>query len=386
MPFPFAAIAGAVIPQLVGGILGRGENKRAESSAKTAAKQERRYFIRDKASDRRYAASLTKQDRAYGEKMLAGDRRYAASIAGRDRALALADEARNIEGFKADRAEMQKLSDTQAERAAASRGIDFARMRDEAVAAGFNPLTAMQFASSYSKEVDYHNGGSAYAGPGVASGGSVVPMSSPASSHAAPSSSYSGVGGGYQREFQPALSTSSFVSEMLDAGITAYNQVTAAEDAAEQNIAGQVARSQLARELDRQNYGKPFGFSLSKVRPYQPSVSAGGPALNLTGLDRPVDVAPTPDEGFFGQVEVSPGHKVTGLNPNLDMDGPLAWLNEFWLGGNAVRDAAVASPYFGSGRRALNKWAASKPYLKGKGASYSITGSTPHGPRLGTNR
>lgn len=124
-------------------------------------------------------------------------------------------------------------------------GVDFAKLRNDAQAAGFNPLTAL-----------------------MATGGA-----------------------GYSRSASPALSSASFVQEALERGIdTWFNQVERDKEAENIKKAAHLTAKANAtsRSLDR------FGYNLTQTRPYQPRVTwTPVPALaaNPTGLPpKPRDV------------------------------------------------------------------------------------------------
>lgn len=276
MPFPFAAIAAAVIPKLVGGILG---NKSAKDQNRKAGNQAGKDYARDlaqykkaKANDRAYAHRVTKRDRAYAEKTTAKDRKYAEGLAAKDRKLNLADEARRLAEYKADRSALQKTADKYAERTTASRGIDFQKMRDEAVAAGFNPLTAMQFAQSYSTEVGYNVVGGPASGQGSAQATPAVgtPV---VGSQAAPAQAFQAPGNGYGSV--PAFTSNAFIGDALGAGVDSYFNAVAEDKATYENIAAQVAIGQIERYQRQHDPSQNFGFDLSKVAPYQPDITAG---------------------------------------------------------------------------------------------------------------
>lgn len=380
MPFPFAAIAGAVLPKLAEGILGRNDEKKAQKRAnyqnQVADNIARRRFKADRANDRAYAEGLTKRDRAYAATQRADERRYAASVSAKDRKDFLADKAADAAAYKADRAGQQKLANTLAERQAESRGLDFQQLRDDAVAAGFNPLTALGFAGSYSREVGYAPAGGAYdqraQAPGsvTAGPGAVIPSQQVASAGFASS------GGGYQASSAPVFSSSSFLADALDAGISTYfNSVQEQDDVTYQNIANQVASGQIAREVARST-PRSFGYNLSKVEPYRPSVSYGSPAIRSDGGGvlssvypaREVEVAPVTNTPFYGEVDVGYGNTVPAINPDLDVDGPAAWVNGMWL--SAAGAASWLDAHDGGLNERLDRKlrAAGKSYKKSQSA------------------
>lgn len=322
MAFPFAAVAGAVLPKLVGGVIDNNARKKASSAAKNdrvraraADRLARRRFEKDRSNERNYAASVTAKDRAYAAGLTASDRRYAAGLYARD----VAKEQRDIAAYKRDREVMQRLSNRQAERQTASRGLDFKKLRDDAVAAGFNPLTALGFAQSYSTEIGYHNAGSAVGAAGGVSGGGAGP-SHAAATTSAPASAYVSPGGGYQESFNPVLSPGSWIADALDTGIQTYFNTTNEADAAMyEDIAGQVARGQLERALKRQQPQDTFGFNLSKVQPYSPAIGHGAPVLsgnNMYGVTP--EALELRTDSLFTPVDLGYGETGWGLNPDRE--------------------------------------------------------------------
>jgi hypothetical protein len=384
MAFPFAAIAGAVIPSLVGGLFNKGENDKAQDRAAAASKQDRQYYLKDKQKDRQYAAALTKADRAYAER-----------LARKDRVLALGDKARDAAAFRADRSGQQKLANTLAERQAASRGLDFAQLRDDAIKAGFNPLTALGFANSYSREIDYHETGGTYSG-GSAQPGSTAVMPS----HEASPGNFVSSGSGYASSFAPRLSSGDFVAQALDAGISTYfNSVSEQDDVTYQTIANQVASGQIAREVARNSPGQNFGFDLTKTRPYKPATAqytappfAGVSEALMTGGphygDRDYSVEPEMNIPVVSDYAFPDGTTLPGLSQDVEWSEPAQMLNEAFL---LERYATSIAPSLAreAKKYATSKaaaWQKSKPYLRGRGAngfgSEVKTGSRPRGPVL----
>lgn len=298
MGFPFAAVASAVLPGLVSGITGNNAQKRGISAERAKELRERYYFGRDRKNERKYQAKVTKKDRKYAEKRLADDRRYAASVTAadraysesiykRDRATFVADRDLAAKEFKADRSAQQRLADLQAEKAAASRSLDFAALRDDAVKAGYNPLTALQFATSYARDVNYGVEGGVYGGYGAASpvgggaastsaGPGVVPGTSPAS--------YASPGGGFTSTTSaPILSSrDALLQAGVDGLITYFNEQDARDQETYRSIEQQVASGQLARLLGAQNPYQGFGYASSER--FQPHVDVSdGTGLRVAG-------------------------------------------------------------------------------------------------------
>lgn len=333
---PFSAIAVATIPKLVGGIIGK---KGEQSAAKKQRRQQLRddsvardRFIRDKASDRRYAASQLKADRAYSEARLADERRYAKGVTRDDRAYArnqyraarrdfVADRQYDRSVYSADRRDQQALSNKLARATAASRGIDFQRIRDDAQAAGFNPLTALQFAQNYATDVNYELVGGVYPGygggaPGVPSAGTTaaspgsVPVSQPA-----PAMAYSSPGSGYQSSYAPAFASNEFIADALESGAQAYWDYRVQDEQELRSIEQQVVQGYLDRMHSAQNPYQDFGFQ-TRQQPFEPDNSYSGGTLrpgdtfHLGGLEFPVVSGNSAQsaQDWFGE----PGEWVTG--------------------------------------------------------------------------
>lgn len=358
MGFPFAAVAGAVLPDLVGGLAGAGADyygqkkllKKQNKYAKKAYKRERKDYVADRNNERTYAAQQLTNDRKYYDKMLSGDRKYSETITAKDRRysegltakdraynekLVARDKAYNAARLAEDRkyglksrdedkarydreqARYQESSDIAAEKTAASRGIDFAALRDDAIKAGFNPLTAMSMAHAYSTETAYQAaaqpwtndgayrvmGGNQYtsqAGAGGSAGtpagatpqgalGANAPMSI-----AAPSGGFQSSGGGYAAGSGPSLSAGSFIAEAVSRGLdTAFNQPDPRE-ADYNNIMGQVQASLRNKQLEAQT-PRNFGYDLSKIQPFRPTVGVLNPPFRPNGTEMsPTDDTTTP--------------------------------------------------------------------------------------------
>lgn len=401
--FPFAAIAGAVAPSLIGGLFGKSENKDNRKDVKKANKkamkenrrvnaQNRRYQVADRANERAYAAKLTGQDREYARRLTAeerryaegltkddrnyarrqtaedrryardltlDDRRYADRLSKQDRANYLADKASDLSVFRKDRRRMQRVADLKAEARAESRGLDFKQLVADAQAAGFNPLTALGFAQSYSREVDYHEVGAPYQSmsqtPTSASAGGSQAAATTSAGPSRQGNSFQGgttaaaaipsavmsPGTGYTQSLPPRFSSSEFIADALGAGVDTYfNAVNAQSEADErryQIIANKVQTSLLDRQIANAT-PRDFGFSLTKVRPYRPSLSIS----DGSGLDpfhnRPTDVSPVMNIPTTGIYDFGGGSSVRGLSQDVEWSEVAQMGNELWLGANYLRD------------------------------------------------
>lgn len=252
---------------------------KAKSERKAATKQyqrERDMMIEQRnyarlltSADRRYAGSLQKNDRAYARSLLLNDRAYLAQ-----------QDARQRSAYSKDRAMLQRMADDRAERSAASRGIDFTRLRDDAVKAGYNPMTALGMAHAYSTEVGYSVNGSPlprYGAGGGTSGGGAAGGSSAVGSHVPAGVTFGG--GGYSANSSPALSAGSFIADALDRGVDSYFNTPPARDNLADALRGALQSDQMAQQVRDASIPSAFGYSLTDVEPFRPTVSMGVPPL-----------------------------------------------------------------------------------------------------------
>lgn len=127
-----------------------------------------------------------------------------------------------------------------------AQGVDYLKLRRDAEAAGFNPLTAL----------------------------------------------LAGGGAGYQREFNPALSSGSFVAEAISRGADTYFSHVAARDAEAEAIRDREHQKELVQmQIDQRAAGRSFGFALTDQRPYSAATERKLPPLVEgipgTGPNRP---------------------------------------------------------------------------------------------------
>lgn len=284
--------------------------------------QDQRGYDRNVLADsRRYAESQTRDDRAYSEKRLNDDRRYSENRLAGERAYvdrmnaenqAYMDRKRDedIAQYKGDRNAMQLRSNDLAERTAKSRGIDFVKLRDDAIAAGYNPMTALSMAHAYSTQVDYslqggvYSPGAAYTAPGaLASGGSVpggsvpsgaVPtgggggspaMAGPA--NLSPGYTPAGGGGqvsgsGYSSNALPGMSSGSFLQAAAEKAADTFFNTPPERDA---------LADSLRKALDQKTFAdeRPFGHVLTEHKPFRAAATFGVPALRS---DQDTSLAP----------------------------------------------------------------------------------------------
>lgn len=380
---PFETIAAATIPTLVGGIFDGLSGKKAKKDATFQYKKARKHFKIDRRNDREYVARVTKDARRYAESQTAADRRYAEAMLKKqqtrqdqltkeerdylarltkedraylqrrleeDRAYAERIDAEGYDRYWDDQNRVQENANTLAERNAASRGVDFAKLRDDAIAAGFNPLTAMSMAHAYSTEVNYANNLSAYGGgvqlptggytsgslaagsPGEGGGGVQMPMSQPVAAGLAPGGIFQG-GGGYSTGGGPALASGSFIADALQRGIDTWYNHQANERAEEQDVMAQVQRQLLRKQIASET-PRNFGYDLTKIAPYSPSVTVGNGAFSALH-DRPIVEDPVRNLPATAQVDIGGGHTATVLSPDREWSEPFQIMDDVALTGQA---------------------------------------------------
>ncbi|MGA0614184.1 hypothetical protein [Paracoccus sp. KR1-242] len=245
-------------------------------------RDQRRYDAGRTVNDRKHAAQVRNEERAYQRTRLANDRAYDERRMHEDRAYA-----------REDRANMQALTDRQAERTTASRGIDWQKLRSEAEAAGFNPLTAMSMAGAYSTEVGYGVAGAPYqAAPGNVSGG--VGYNGGGSGPVASATT----GGGYSSSFVPAMASGSFAQEAFgQLGAVADNYFNTPErDVLADSLRTALNTRAVAEARAVQNPPQSFGYDLQKVKPFIAAKSSSAPQMSKINAPQPAasDDAVTP--------------------------------------------------------------------------------------------
>lgn len=357
-----ALIGAGILPDLigagaslVGGFLNRRSARkqqgRAEEQSAAMTKEQRRWYLRDRQSDRKYDLRLTRNDRQYAEQMRDNERRYAANVLADQRSVdrqreirqrrydektTASDRAymaqqkrqqnkydaamykRDITRYDTDRDRMQNRSNRLAEKSASSRGIDFIKLRDDAVKAGYNPMTALSMAHAYSTQVDYSlqggvyspranyttsnqgysplsqnsGGGASGGGSGGAAPGAVMP------SHNTAPGSFSAGGNGYQSQFNPALSSGSFIQEAIERGVDGWSNAKVQSDPLADALRRATQQDQMASEVrDAQvPQGRGFGYALTEQQPFQPSGKVGVPGL---ASNKTAPVAPKMPSGAF---------------------------------------------------------------------------------------
>lgn len=377
--------------------LTKGDRKYAES----LMAKDRKYAEKLLFGDRDYARKITNEERAYNERMLGKDRKYAETVYEKERRNLAASKVVDANAYKADRKAMQALADKQAIKTAASRGIDFQRLRDDATKAGFNPLTAMQWASAYNTEKGFGVMGDVYSGtasspsqviPGRSAGGGApsagggMAGSTPMVSSINPGANgFSAPGGGYGSTSLPSFISADLgasLGNLIDTGLNWFNHK---DDAKYEAIADQVARGQLAREYENQT-PRAFGYSLAKIEPYRPSIGVYAPPLRASDAPgiSPSDTALAPSKqplSIFGY-PIAPSGDTSDQEAIETRYG--GGVGEVVGAISAVRDTYNAGlPLRGAGRDAFNTWAdgyqSSKPYLRGRGTEHKVSPQVPRG-------
>lgn len=123
-----------------------------------------------------------------------------------------------------------------------AQGIDYKKLRDDAQAAGFNPLTALM----------------------------------------------AGGGAGYQRDFNPSLASGAFVGEALQRGLDTYFNTPSAADREAERLRVQFEQEAANQRQVNASLPRQFGYALTQAQPYLPEVEDYGPALNDFGGRPPV--------------------------------------------------------------------------------------------------
>lgn len=404
---PFATIAGALAPALIGGAidasassknfgntlyLNRRANERAIKNYWTQTrenirqqKEQRVYDEGQLASDRRYAERMAAQERGYYEKYRDSDRDYSEKRLSDDRDYSDVKRLQAELLYKSDRRSMQGLSDWQTEQNARSRGVDFKKLRDDAIAAGFNPLTALSMAGAYSTERNYQVQGGVYdgapnffnSGAGYSPGGGggaplgATPMSSPSMGAGGAAINGGGYSGGSQ---QPVLSSGGFIADAVSRAVdTAFNTPSQRDTEADfirQQVQAGYTRRQLEAETPRN-----FGWDNTSVVPYRPDVVAGRPALSFGELSPTDDmVTPSSNPIKFGGMDFKPSGYFSDTEAVESRYGDFA----SWPYGAAAMSADaflnVANPEKNFWDRVTDDWSSIK--------SYARTGASPVPPRI----
>lgn len=405
----FSAILGEVLPALTGGLIDmqsaedaednsfaaqnlfrqqdrdrfKRDRRHAENYAAQMLRRDRRYADRLMHNDRRYLKREKLSERRYAEKVTRGDRRYMERRLREDRNYSEAALRDDRHAYKADRRHMQQVSNKLAEKTAASRGIDFARLRDDAMKAGFNPLTAMNMAHAYSTDVNYtaagdvYNNGPAFFNSGAGynagstsgggSGGGTGRSSAPMSGGVA-AGGFQAPGAGYTGSAQPVLSAGSFIAEAMERGIDTWQNTPPDYDPELLSIRDQV-RLGLERQRIAAETPRDFGYDLSKVAPYRPAGGVSSPAMSGVAL-RPVPASPSDDMVDPSRVPVQTPWG--DLEPSGQASDQEAVESRY---GGAVGEAYGALSF---GNDVLNQFVG--PYVPPGSGTYFLNGIAPRAP------
>lgn len=332
------------IGNLASGLLDRKSAKdqqmQSMSDRSDIRRQDRRWFKEDRKSERDYAEDLTTKDRQYAESQKLNERQYAQEVLLDQRAYdrsrdqyrievdraALKDDRKYMEGrldgdraymekmrdhdlntYKVDRNNMQIHANKLAEKSAASRGINFTKLRDDAIAAGYNPMTALSMAHAYSTNVDYQvqggvyspganytvtgagygatSGGGAGGGVGSSGGGGAAP-GAVMGSHMPAAGNFSSPGSGYSSQFNPALSSGSFVREAVDRAVDTWSNRPVEKDPLADALRSAFQQDQMAQEVRDSQIPQGFGYDLTKQKQFQPEATIGVSAIPPSGSAR----------------------------------------------------------------------------------------------------
>lgn len=128
-----------------------------------------------------------------------------------------------------------------------AQGVDYQKLRRDAEAAGFNPLTAL----------------------------------------------LAGGGAGYQREFNPAMSSGAFIAEAIGRGVDTYFDETHRAEDQEAQIRREEEDKRRWEAEQKQFAARSFGYSLRDVQPFGIPVTRRGPKLSTAA--KPLDPSPSDD-------------------------------------------------------------------------------------------
>lgn len=229
------------------------------------------------------------------------------------------DQQRAIEYRNADQAAMD---------ARGALGIDFDKLRADAERAGFNPLTALAA-----------TGGAGYDRPGVLT----TPFISVADAFRDRANLVAGTG-------QARVETAGYFGDAFAGlgsnliGLSA-DQAQRAHDMA--MLQAQMTGATAARSLGSRNNGgggimgadrvtaspviPGLPWWANKIREY---VSSGY-------TDREHTKDPLRDTPLGAVITDADGHQTSGVNPDLDLDGPVSWLNSAWIVGSLFAQKAA---------------------------------------------
>lgn len=179
---------------------------------------------------------------------------------------------------------------------AKAQGIDYMKLRRDAEAAGFNPLTAL----------------------------------------------LAGGGAGYQREFNPALASGSFVSEALSRGLDTYFNTPDPSDAEAERLRDRFKVESLYEAQRDSMLPGNFGYALSTVEPFRETRTLHSSPLAAAST-RPDDSQAQSDQGTAPPVVPLQAFGVEFKPSGRWSDGD-GWETRYGdLGGSLVGGAALAT-------------------------------------------
>lgn len=349
---PLGAIIG-VGGSLLSGLLNKksAKSQSAQSWDQTLQMRrvDRRFTKELRDNERNYLAKKTKQDRRYAEKLATKtrdeQRKHDAAVLKDNRQYVKTRLKKDIAQYEGDRDFMQDRSNELAEKSAASRGVDFQRLRDDAIAAGYNPMTAMNMAHAYSTHVDYNVQGAPYSpgasyqalgaqGGGAGAGGGGGGM---VGSHL-PAGGGAYVGGqGYSGgQFNPALSSGGFISEAFQRAADTWSNQAPETDPLADALRGALRQNEMADQVRSADISRSFGYDLTEVQPFKPSIGVGEPPM-ASKMVKPAANMPTGEiekggrrftpiqkpDGSFGKINSSIARRLD-LQP-FDQISPGDW-------------------------------------------------------------
>lgn len=267
----FGALVGAVAPALIGGLLTRNDNRRAAAATAGMNRTQRNWQLKDMAKERHWFEKdrIAQYNR---ENILLADAR--------------ADQdARTLDQRAHDAQEL--------DRQVASRGVDFQKLRDQAQAAGFNPLTVLGNSGLYSTERGAALGSGASSGVSLGGGGGV---------------SFASSGRGFTAATAPVLSSGSFVQDALHRGLDTFFNTPEPVDPLAEALRSAMQTEQVAEEAKRTQVPKGFGYDLTVNRPFEAAAVSGLPpvsaASSQVAVGRP---KPNPSKQTFINVRFPDG-------------------------------------------------------------------------------
>lgn len=287
----------SVVGNVVGGLIGAGSASRAQDRQNRETRWQnavdRVLFERDRTYSENYEAERRTDDRAYVDRMVADERRHERASTANERAYERQQYNRTVRDDRAylernrqrdqlalNRAEMQRVN---------TRGVDFQKMREQAIAAGFNPLSVLGTAGMYSTEINQQ-----VVGAGGLSGGVGTGRATPGSGGGGGGGGGSYGGGGTTgaasagmvgptgsaRSFDPALAGGGFIAEAVSRGIDTVFNTPVQNDPLADALRTALQSDTVVKDYQDKNIRQDFGYDLQKQAPYRPAVNVSGPPMS----------------------------------------------------------------------------------------------------------